>query len=358
MMKEIRSFFNIVIKLFFAPIILPYYLVRKLFRSKEVKETMYKTYKKPMTAERKTWVLIAVWSILSISILTIILDSIFGLTTRGESKNITVFLVMLFTAITSVFIYRNNPFSIQEKINKTNPILRKNLNVEAPEKTLIETDKTYDQQKRFEEHGISEKQFDQAFNLYNRPIFKSRLNPVVAEDLYTIQSGEFKLLNDLGLVSQESNYPYMITINDNKKDIKIAKKFMNYRKNNSIYIPKLDRLDELENGFEFENYIAELLQKLNYENIEILQKSNDYGADVLAEKNGIKYAIQCKYYSGAVGITAVQEIIGGTKHHNAHVPIVATNNVFTKNADELAKSNNVVLWDRQQLLRMITEVNS
>lgn len=111
-------------------------------------------------------------------------------------------------------------------------------------------------------------------------------------------------------------------------------------------------LDNLKDGFHFEEYTAQLLEALKYNNVKVLQRSNDYGADVLAEYNGVKYAIQCKYYtSQTVGVRAVQEILGGTAYHNADVPVVATNYKFSPNAVNLAKANNVTLWDRENFLK-------
>lgn len=121
----------------------------------------------------------------------------------------------------------------------------------------------------------------------------------------------------------------------------------------SSYVQELKDLDNLRDGFHFEEYTAELLRELDYQNVKVLPRSNDYGADVLAENNGVKYAIQCKYYTNAaVGVSAVQEILGGTAYHNAHVSVVVTNYRFTSNAINLAKANNVILWDRTDLLEM------
>lgn len=112
-------------------------------------------------------------------------------------------------------------------------------------------------------------------------------------------------------------------------------------------------LDNLKDGFHFEEYTAELLKALDFKNVKVLPMSNDYGADVLAEYNGVKYAIQCKYYtSQTVGVKSVQEILGGTAYHNADKPVVATNYKFSSNAIKLARANNVTLWDRNTYIEM------
>ena len=88
-----------------------------------------------------------------------------------------------------------------------------------------------------------------------------------------------------------------------------------------------------------------MLRINKYENVEVTQKSGDYGADILAEKNGIRYVFQCKYYTSAVGIAAVQQIYAAKDFYNTHVAVVVTNNVFTKAAKTLANELKVILWD-------------
>ena len=78
-------------------------------------------------------------------------------------------------------------------------------------------------------------------------------------------------------------------------------------------------IDRLNDGYEFEEYIANLLKSLGYTNVNVTPSSGDYGADVLAEKNGITYAIQCKWSSlgnNNIGNKAVQEIFSGKVFYN------------------------------------------
>ena len=60
-------------------------------------------------------------------------------------------------------------------------------------------------------------------------------------------------------------------------------------------------------GHEFEYFCADLLRKNNFGNVEVTQGSGDHGIDILAEKDGITYAIQCKCYSKDIGNAAVQQ---------------------------------------------------
>lgn len=102
-------------------------------------------------------------------------------------------------------------------------------------------------------------------------------------------------------------------------------------------------------GYEFESYVADLLIKNGYEKVEVTKKSQDFGADILAEKTDVRYAFQCKYYSGQVGIEAVQQIYAAKEHYDSHVAVVVTNSVYTKAAKILAEELNVVLWDCEDL---------
>lgn len=111
-------------------------------------------------------------------------------------------------------------------------------------------------------------------------------------------------------------------------------------------------------GKEFELYCAEILRKNGYENVRVTQVSGDYGIDILAQKDSVSYAIQCKCYSGMVGNKAVQEAFSGKTFYNCMVAAVLANTYFTQAAKETAKRNAVILWDRDYLDKLIKASNS
>ncbi len=100
-------------------------------------------------------------------------------------------------------------------------------------------------------------------------------------------------------------------------------------------------------GLQYENACAEYLKKHGFYNVVVTKASGDQGVDVIAEKAGHKYGIQCKYYTGAVGNKAVQEAYSGAAYYNCDKAVVMTNSTFTKSAIELAKKLGVELWDKQ-----------
>lgn len=113
---------------------------------------------------------------------------------------------------------------------------------------------------------------------------------------------------------------------------------------------------DLMEGHDFEYYCAELLRRRGFQEVEVTKGSGDYGIDILAEKDGVTYAIQCKCYSAPVGVKAVQEAYAGRDYYDRMVGAVLTNQYFTQPAVEAAKKLKILLWDRGYLESMIKEV--
>lgn len=105
---------------------------------------------------------------------------------------------------------------------------------------------------------------------------------------------------------------------------------------------------DLMEGHEFEYWCASLLRKTGFSNVEVTQGSGDQGVDVLAEKDGIRYAIQCKCYSKDLGNKPVQEVNSGKMmpEYHCQIGVVMTNRYFTKGARDLADATGTLLWDR------------
>ena len=113
-------------------------------------------------------------------------------------------------------------------------------------------------------------------------------------------------------------------------------------------------LDQME-GHDFEYFCASLLEKRGYKDVEVTSGSRDYGIDILARKDGISFAIQCKCYSAPVGVKAVQEAYAGRDYYDCMVGVVLTNQYFTAPAVEAAGKLKILLWDRTYLENMMEE---
>lgn len=125
-----------------------------------------------------------------------------------------------------------------------------------------------------------------------------------------------------------------------------------------VYLIKRPRkpgpLDEME-GHEFELYCADLLRKRGFQEVTVTKGSGDFGIDILAERDGISYGIQCKHYTTPIGVKAVQEVYAGRDYYDCMVGVVMSNQYFTGPAVEAAKKLKIVLWDRGYLEEMIEE---
>lgn len=111
---------------------------------------------------------------------------------------------------------------------------------------------------------------------------------------------------------------------------------------------KQDNNLNLKTGIDLEIEVSKRLTNLGYSTT-LTKTSGDQGVDVLAEKNNILIAIQCKLYSKPVGNKAVQEIIAGKSFYNANYGVVVTNNDYTKSAKELANKCGIFLFNIQYL---------
>lgn len=117
---------------------------------------------------------------------------------------------------------------------------------------------------------------------------------------------------------------------------------------------KHSEIDEME-GHDFEYFCADLLKRRGFVEVEVTKGSGDYGVDILAEKEGVTYGIQCKCYQDPVGVKAIQEAYAGKEYYDRMVGVVMTNQYFTQPAVEAAKKLKILLWDRGYLDHMIEE---
>ena len=109
--------------------------------------------------------------------------------------------------------------------------------------------------------------------------------------------------------------------------------------------PRKFMMDEMD-GHDFEYYCADLLRLNGFLEVEVTKGSGDFGSDILAERDGVTYAVQCKCYDKPIGVKAVQEIYAGRDFYGRMVGVVMTNQYFTQPAVDMAKKLNIMLWDR------------
>lgn len=104
-------------------------------------------------------------------------------------------------------------------------------------------------------------------------------------------------------------------------------------------------------GVDFEHYIAQLLRKNGFHRVSLTQRY-DFGVDIVAEKDGVRWGIQVKRYSGLVKAAAVRQVVTGLRIYDCERAMVITNSTFSAVAQRLAKANDCVLVDCNGLRRL------
>jgi HJR/Mrr/RecB family endonuclease len=124
-------------------------------------------------------------------------------------------------------------------------------------------------------------------------------------------------------------------------------------KSKALSLLDLDRL----NPSLFEASIAALYKKQGFE-VYLTPYSNDKGVDVVVLKNGENYLIQVKQTKSLVGNEAIQEICTAKNYYENKFKeqfnlLTVTNNDYSSSAKILAKTNDIQLFNRNNLENLI-----
>ena len=119
------------------------------------------------------------------------------------------------------------------------------------------------------------------------------------------------------------------------------------------------RIDDArpDNGIDFEHWCSRKIEEQGWV-VVVTKASGDQGVDVVASRDSITVAVQCKRYSTPIGNKAVQEAFSGAKHYNADLAVVIGTGGFTVSAQELARATNVILLDAEMIGDFSTQVLS
>ncbi len=115
---------------------------------------------------------------------------------------------------------------------------------------------------------------------------------------------------------------------------------------------------DLMEGHQFESWCADALKSIGFCNVSVTPGSGDQGVDILADKDGVKYAFQCKRYTSDLGNTPIQEVHSGKDYYHRHVGVVITNRLFTSGAIALAAETGTLLWDRGWITNYLYQKHS
>nr|WP_227004148.1 MULTISPECIES: restriction endonuclease [Salicibibacter] len=140
------------------------------------------------------------------------------------------------------------------------------------------------------------------------------------------------------------------------------RKWMKHRREKQAFqrviqsgIRSIDQMD----GHQFEYFLVQLLKALGYRSVKGTKRSNDFGADLVMEKEKKKIVVQAKRYGykQRVGIQAIQQVFAAIPFYQAQEAWVVTNSFYTASACKLAQACGVHLLDRWRLQQFIVNVN-
>lgn len=101
-------------------------------------------------------------------------------------------------------------------------------------------------------------------------------------------------------------------------------------------------------GVEYEQYCASLLAACGWR-VQPTPVTGDHGADIIAEKDGTRLAVQCKLYTHPVGNKAVQEVHSARSLYHCDRACVVASGGFTKQAQREAHAHSIELLHHSKL---------
>lgn len=110
-----------------------------------------------------------------------------------------------------------------------------------------------------------------------------------------------------------------------------------------------------EDGIDYERFCAERLTRAGWRTHRT-PPSGDQGADVLAERDGVRLVVQCKRLSRPVGNAAVQEAAAALPYWSGDRAAVVSNAGFTPAARRLAAATGVLLLHHDDLEGLEVEI--
>ena len=121
-------------------------------------------------------------------------------------------------------------------------------------------------------------------------------------------------------------------------------------------------IDEFLDDREFRNYVYGILMKNNYSNVAIEDarlddKSRINNNDILAIRDGIIYNVQT-FLNKEITKKEVNETIKDMKKERVQNGLIVSNKEVSKSIKQMAKKNNIEVWDRTTLLNKIKKANT
>jgi restriction system protein len=134
-----------------------------------------------------------------------------------------------------------------------------------------------------------------------------------------------------------------------------VKVFPYYWKARKVRRSDIRTVDQM-TGDQFEEFLVIFFRLLGF-TASKTKRTRDQGADLIVNVNGERVVVQAKRSRNPISNSAVQEVVAAKAFYNATDAWVVTNSYFTQPAKELARANEVELWDRDRLISELSKLN-
>jgi hypothetical protein len=112
---------------------------------------------------------------------------------------------------------------------------------------------------------------------------------------------------------------------------------------------------KMRDGIEFERLVGSTLERMHYK-VDYTATTGDFGADIIGEKDELRFAIQCKAHAKPAGVKAVQEAAASRRYYKCDFAVVVSLSGFTSAAQELGIELGVLMVTEASLDRLDTMI--
>ncbi len=104
-------------------------------------------------------------------------------------------------------------------------------------------------------------------------------------------------------------------------------------------------------GYEFEQLVGRIMTSKGHQAI-VTKKTGDSGTDIYAIMDGKQTVVQCKHHQDKViGTPEIDKLLGVMAKNKIENGLFVCTGKFSQPAIDLAVSNNILLWDKEQIIK-------
>lgn len=149
---------------------------------------------------------------------------------------------------------------------------------------------------------------------------------------------------------------YDITTKKKLKSLPITPNYDQYNEALERWLVSQDGFWRNVSGREFEYRVASLFHHLGYTAI-LTPGSNDGGVDIILQRGGEKYAVQCKCHKNPSGPKDARELYGAMIANDYNKGILVNPSGFTKGVHTFARDKPIDLINIDWLIQKAREIN-